>query len=115
MMPRHQSLVANLLMAVGGTPWIAMMGWVIAIFLLNVPGESPRVFMLDPIGMVGLMITVYVSSIVLTGIGFWWSVAITQKYPNLCSSVVTALRVIVGVVMGLPLLWLAFISVFKIS
>ena len=102
-------------MVVGGTSWIAMLGWVIAIFLLNKPGESPLVFMLDPIGMVGLMIAVYVCSIVLTGIGFLWSVALTRKYPNLCSSVVTALRAMVGVVMGLPLLWLAFISVFKIS
>jgi hypothetical protein len=102
-------------MVVGGTSWIAMMGWVIAIFILNTPGESPRVVMLDPIGMVGLMIAVYVSTIVLSGIGFLWSVALTRKYPNLCSSVVTALRAMIGVVMGLPLLWLALISVFNIS
>lgn len=92
-----------------------MMGWVIAIFTLNTPGESPLVVMLDPFAMVGLIIVVYVSTIVLSGIGCLWSVVLTRKYPNLCSSIVTALRAMIGVVMGLPVLWLAFTSVFNIS
>ena len=71
--------------------------------------------MLDPIGMVGLIIVVYVSTIVVSGIGFLWSVALTQKYPNLCSNVAFALRALIGVVMGLPMLWLAFTSVFNMS
>lgn len=100
---------------VGGvTPWIAMVGWTIAILLLNVHGESPRVFMLDPIGMIGLMIVAYVCSLVFAGIGFWWSLSLTRMYPELWSRKVTALRATVGLAIGLPLLWIATSYIFKI-
>lgn len=115
MTPKHQSWIANLLMVVGRASWIAIMGWVIAILTLNTPGESPRVVMLDPISMVGLMIAVYVSTVVLSGVGLLWSGALTRKYPNLCSNAVTALRAMIGLVMGVPALWLAFTSVFNMS
>lgn len=102
-------------MVVGGMSWTAMMGWVVAILLLNVPGKPPRVFMLDPIGMVGFMMTVYVCSLVLTGTGFGWSVALTRKYPELWSRMVVAPRGMVGVAMGLPLPGLAFNFVIRMS
>ena len=111
MTPRKKMRFANSLMVGGITPWIAMMGWAIAILQLNVQGKSPRVFMLDPIGMIGLMILVYVGSLVFSGIGFWWSLSLTNVHPEFRSWSVTALRATVAVVMGFPLLLIAFPNV----
>jgi hypothetical protein len=59
------------------------------------------------------MIIVYVFSLIFSGMGLWWSRSLTRSYPELCSRAVNALRVAVIVVIGMPLLWIAFSYVFK--
>jgi len=105
MVPKHQSRLANVLMVGGATPWIAVLGWVIAILLLNIHGRPPRIFMLDPIGMIGVMIVVYMCALLFAGIGVWWSFFLTQKHPELWTKKVAALRATVGLTIGIPLLW----------
>lgn len=109
MKPLHRSRFANVLMGVGLAPWVAVLSWVISILLLNRRGEPPVIFMLDPIGMIGFMMTVYVFALVIAGIGLWWSLSLTRIHRELLSKIVVTLRIAVGVFVGIPLL-LTFLS-----
>ena len=104
MVPKNKFRFANLLMMCGVVPWIIMLGWVIAILHLNVNGQPSRIFMLDPIGMIGLIILVFIYSLLLSGIGLWWSFSLTQKHPELYSKKLTSLRATAGLTIGIPLL-----------
>lgn len=104
MKPLHQSRFANVLMGVGLAPWLAVLAWVISILLLNKRSELPIVFMLDPIGMIGFMMTVYVFSLVIAEIGLWWSLSLTRIHRELSSKIAVTLRIAVGVLVGVPLL-----------
>jgi hypothetical protein len=108
MVPKNQFRLANLLMMCGVLPWIAVLGWVSAILLVIERGRPARIFMLDPIGMIGLIMMVFIYSLLLSGIGVSWSFSLTQQYPELCSKTTTALRAMVGLTLGIPLLCTCF-------
>jgi len=115
MSARYKLCVANILMLSGVTPWIAMIVWVMAILFLNVHGKSPRVFMLDPIAMIGLMIVIFVLALLFSGTGFFWSRSLAQRHADLrAGAVVLTLRIIVGVTIGLPLLLIICSRIFDI-
>lgn len=100
----RQFRIAYFLMMVGTVPWIAMLAWVVTILVFNKHGRPPAVFMLDPIGMVGLMLAVYTFALVFAGTGACWSFLITRRYPELGTKEVASLRATIGVVVGVPLL-----------
>jgi hypothetical protein len=104
MTPARQSAFANFIMVTGATPFLAMVGWTIAILSLNVRGQPPRIFMLDPIGMIGLIIVAYACSLLFAGIGMWWSFAVSRSHPQILSTKIKCLRILVGLTLGSPLL-----------
>jgi hypothetical protein len=59
MSPQHKLRIATILMGLGIAPWVFTLGWVAAILLSSVPGHPPRIFMLDPIAMIGVMMMTF--------------------------------------------------------
>jgi hypothetical protein len=113
MLPKNQFRLANFLMLCGVLPWIVVLGWVSAILLVSDKAHPGRIFMLDPIGMIGLIMMVFIYSVVLSGIGVWWSFSLTQKFPELWSKKATTLKAIIGLTLGIPMLCLCLAYIGK--
>jgi hypothetical protein len=108
MQARQQATFSSILMVAAVLPWLAMVGWIIAILTLNVRGEPPRVAMLDPIGMIGLGIAVYLCSLLVAGAACCWSLVLTHRHPELRSKKKNMLRAGIVTAFLLPLLNSAF-------
>jgi hypothetical protein len=78
MKPRTQLCLANLLMAVGVTPWMLTLAWAGAFFLMTPPGGPPAIPILDPLSMVGFMGLVFVLALCVAGLGAAWSWLLTR-------------------------------------
>jgi len=102
MTPRCQSIFANCLMVAGILPLILYIAWVAAFLLTTVPGQPPRVPIIDPIGMVGLGLFVYFGSLIVAGLGAVWSWLLARAYPERRTGRALVLRAIVAVVLAAP-------------
>jgi hypothetical protein len=102
MTPRCQSIFANCLMVVGILPLSLYIAWVAAFLLTTVPGQPPRVPIIDPIGMVGLGLFVYAGSLVAAGLGVVWSWLLARAYPERRTRPGLVLRAIVALVLVTP-------------
>jgi hypothetical protein len=96
MTPRRQLCIANSLIILGLFPFAAVSGWIAAFFWTTVPGQSPRVPIIDPIGMVGLWLVSLAVTAFVAGSGAVWSWMITRAYPELRSWVHVLLRLVAG-------------------
>ena len=85
MTPQRKLRISSILMILGIAPWVIILVWVAAIFLLNMHGRPPRVFMLDPIGMIGIMILAFTIAAICGGLSTIWSLSLTRYNPELCS------------------------------
>jgi hypothetical protein len=99
MTPRRQSIYANCLMVGGILPLSLYIAWVAAFLLTTVPGQPPRVPIIDPIGMVGLGLFVHVGSLVVAGLGVTWSWLLVRAYPERRTRRGLVLRAIVVLVL----------------
>jgi hypothetical protein len=102
MTPRCQSVSANFLMGAGILPLALYIAWVAAFLITTVPGQPPRVPIIDPIGMVGLGLFVYVGSLVVAGLGVTWSWLLARAYPERRTRRGLVLRAIVLLVLVTP-------------
>lgn len=92
-------------MGLGILPWALVMAWVITFLLTTVPGRPPRMFILDPLAMLGLMMATFAGALVVAGIGTLWSLSLTRRHAELRSRTVTVYRTVVVLVLAVPLLW----------
>ncbi|KQY05829.1 hypothetical protein ASD28_07090 [Massilia sp. Root133] len=102
MTPRCQSVAANFLMGAGILPLALYIAWVAAFLITTVPGQPPRVPIIDPIGMVGLGMVVYFGSFIAAGLGIVWSWLLARAYPERRTLRALVLPVIVILVLVLP-------------
>ncbi len=102
MTPRCQSISANFLMGAGILPLALYIAWVAAFLLTTVPGRPPRVPIIDPIGMVGLGMFVYLGSLVVAGLGIIWWWLLARAYPERRARRSLVLPIIVVLVLMLP-------------
>jgi hypothetical protein len=102
MTPRCQSVSANFLMGAGILPLALYIAWVAAFLITTVPGQPPRIPIIDPIGMIGLGMFVYLGSFVVAGLGIVWSWLLARAYPERRTRRALALRAIVVLVLVLP-------------
>ena len=102
MTPRCQSISANFMMGAGILPLALYIAWVAAFLLTTVPGQPPVVPIIDPIGMVGLGMFVYLGSLVVAGLGVAWSWLLANAYPERRTRSTMILRAIVVLVLALP-------------
>jgi hypothetical protein len=107
--PRYQLWMANGLMAVGVLPWLLTLAWVTAFFMTAVPGRSPAVPILDPLGMIGFMGMVSLFALCVAGLGAAWSWILTRDDDYLGSRTPRVFRgfVLLALLAPLLLLWLA--------
>lgn len=80
--PRIQIRCANALMAIGSMPLAFTVCWSILFFLTTERGAPPRVPILDPIGMIGLLTTCFLVALLLGGAGLAWSWLVTWAWPE---------------------------------
>ncbi|MCS0630828.1 hypothetical protein NX786_15945 [Telluria mixta] len=102
MTPRCQSVSANFLMGAGILPLALYIAWVAAFLITTVPGQPPRIPIIDPIGMIGLGMFVYLGSSIVAGLGIVWSWLLARAYPERRTRWALALRAIVVLVLVLP-------------
>jgi hypothetical protein len=102
MTPRCQSIFANFLMGAGILPLALYVAWVEAFLLTTVPGQPPRIPIIDPIGMIGLGMVVYPGSLVVAGLGIVWWWLLARAYPERRTRRSLALPIIVALVLVLP-------------
>jgi hypothetical protein len=102
MTPRRQSVSANFLMGGGILPLALYIAWVATFLITTVPGQPPRVPIIDPIGMVGLGMVVYLGSFIVAGLGIVWSWLLARAYPERRTRRALVLPVIVILVLVLP-------------
>ncbi|WP_449406335.1 hypothetical protein [Massilia phosphatilytica] len=102
MTPRCQSISANFLMGAGILPLALYIAWVTAFLLTTVPGQPPRVPIIDPIGMVGLGMFAYLGALVVAGLGMVWSWLLVHAHPAQGTRWTLVLRAIVVLVLALP-------------
>ncbi|MFS2215556.1 hypothetical protein ACCD08_13710 [Telluria sp. Tellsp104] len=102
MTPRCQSVAANFLMGAGILPLALYIAWVAAFLITTAPGQPPRVPIIDPIGMVGLGMVVYLGSFIAAGLGIVWSWLLARAYPERRTRRALVLPVIVILVLVLP-------------
>lgn len=109
MTTRSRLRAANLLMTFGVLPWLLVLAWVMAFFLTTVPGRPPRVFIIDPLGMIGLMMMSFLFALCVAGAGLIWSWLLTRAGADAASRTTLACRwLVVLALLGPPLaLWLA--------
>jgi hypothetical protein len=104
MSPQNKLRIASILMELGILPWVLTLVWVAATLLLNVRGRPPRIFMLDPIAMVGVMMVTFAIAVIVAGLSTLWSLLLTIHHEHLRSRKIVILRIIVAMALGLPLL-----------
>jgi hypothetical protein len=92
--PRRQLCLANSLIILGLFPFAAVCGWIAAFHWTMVPGQPPRVPIIDPIGMVGLWLVSLAVTAFVAGSGAVWSWMITRAYPELRSWMQVLLRLV---------------------
>jgi Kef-type K+ transport system membrane component KefB len=108
MKPRSQLCFANLLMTVGVLPWLLMVAWLIAFFLLTPRGGPPGIPIIDPIGMIGLTMTAFVFSLCVAGLGAFWSWRLVRAYAEMRSRTMAVIRAVVLLLLVAPLLVVVF-------
>lgn len=109
MTPRCQSISANFLMGAGILPLALYIVWVAAFLITTVPGQPPRIPIIDPLGMVGLGMVVYLGALVVAGLGIAWSWLLVRAYPERRTRWALALRAIVVLVLAAPFVF-SFLS-----
>lgn len=87
-------------MVLGISPWVLDLGWVASIVYLS--GPAPRIFMLDPIAMIGVLIATFAIGVIVAGLGMLWSFSLTASYPELLSQKITSWRIAVAAVLIAP-------------
>ena len=103
MSPRWQLRIAHGLMIAGALPFTLALGWTIAFFVTFVPGELPRVPILDPIAMVGVLLTSYAIAFVLGVPSAIWSWALTYRNAEIRSAFSKCVRIFIALVLIAPI------------
>ena len=102
MTPRCQSISANFLMSAGILPLALYIAWAAAFLLTTVPGQPPAIPIIDPIGMPGLGMVVYLGALVVAGLGMVWSWLLARAYPERRMRGALVLRAFVVLVLATP-------------
>lgn len=105
MTPRCQSISANFLMGAGVLPLALYIVWVAAFLITTVPGQPPSIPIIDPLGMVGLGMAVYLGALVVAGLGMAWSWLLVRAYPERDTRWVLTLRALVMLVLAAPFIF----------
>lgn len=103
MTPRWQLRIAQGLMITGALPFLLAVGWTIAFFVTAVPGEPPQVPILDPIAMVGILLTSYSIAFVLGVPGAIWSWTLTNRNAEIRSAFSKAVRIFIALILIAPI------------
>jgi hypothetical protein len=110
MSPRHQLRIANILIGIGVLPLALILGWTMAFFLTAVPGQPPKVPIIDPLGMIGLLIMSFLITLVMAGIAACWSWSLTTRHVDIRSSAALAFRLVTALVLSAPFLLTYYLS-----
>jgi hypothetical protein len=110
MAPRHQLRLANILIGVGVLPLTLVLCWTTVFFITTVPGQSPSVPMIDPIGKVGLLIMCMIITFVVAGAATCWSWLLTTRHAEIRSSTALAFRLVTVLVLIAPFLLSYYLS-----
>lgn len=111
MSPRHQLRIANILIAIGVLPLALVLCWTIAFFMTTVAGQAPKIPIIDPIGMIGLLMMSFIITLVMAGISALWSWSLTYRNDEIRSSSALALRIITALVLIAPFLLSYYLSI----
>jgi CHASE2 domain-containing sensor protein len=104
MPPRRKLRIANMLMGLGMIPFALVFCWALAFLLTTVPGEPPKVPIIDPIGMVGLLVTSFVITAVVAGTSALWSWSLTSSNIEIRSWSALAFRLATVLLLSGPVL-----------
>lgn len=111
MSPRHQLKIANILIALGVLPLALVLCWSVAFLLTTVPGQSPTVPIIDPIGMIGLLITSFLITLVVAGLATCWSWSLTTRHAEIRSWASLTFRLVTALVLIAPFLLSYYLSI----
>lgn len=104
MSPRWQLRIAHGLMIMGALPFMLALGWTIAFFVTVVPGEPPTVPILDPIAMIGVLMTSYAIAFVCGVPSAIWSWALTRRNAEIRSGFSKAVRIFIALILVSPII-----------
>jgi hypothetical protein len=111
--PRQQLRTANVMMGLGLLPLALVVVWTTAFFLTLVPGRPPTVPIIDPIGMIGLLLMSFIATLAIAAPGAFWSWWITHRHAELRSRTVQALRLLTVLVLASPFLLSYWLSTWR--
>ena len=103
-------LTANILMIVGIVPLILGISWIVTIisYAQHHRGEMGGS---DALLMIAVLFVTYTFAAVVGGASALWSMSIVRRNAGLHSKSATVIRAVVGLMLGLPLLWYAGIQI----
>lgn len=111
MAPRHQLRIANILIGIGVAPLALVLCWTIAFFLTAVPGQPPKIPIIDPIGMIGLLIVSFLITLVMAGTAACWSWSLTSTHAEIRSRTALSFRLVTAAVLIAPFLLTYYLSI----
>jgi hypothetical protein len=111
MSPRHQLRIANILIGIGVLPLALVLCWITAFFLTAVRGQAPKVPIIDPIGMIGLLVMSFIITLVMAGISALWSWSLTTRNTEIRSRAALTFRLVTALVLIAPFLLSYYLSI----
>lgn len=102
MCPQYKLRFAHTLMVLGITPWVIAVIWSAAFLLTSSPGQPPVIPVMDPLSMIGLLITTFAIGVVVAGLSALWSFSLTARHAELRSRKVFLFRVAVAASLFAP-------------
>jgi asparagine N-glycosylation enzyme membrane subunit Stt3 len=82
-----------------------------AFFLTTVPGQPPKVPIIDPLGMIGLLMMSFIFTLVMAGIGALWSWSLTTRNAEIRSLSALTFRLVTAFVLIAPFLLSFYLSI----
>lgn len=104
MNPSRQLKISTILMGFGVLPLGLVVAWISAFFLTSVPGQAPRIAIIDPIGMVGLLLVSFIITCLVAGGSAIWSWVLVIKHKDIRSRRALVLRLVTALVIASPFL-----------
>ncbi len=112
-MPSNRQLpIADCMMGVGMLPLLLVGCWILAFFLTNERGQPPAIPIIDPIGMIVILLVSFLLSAVVAGGAALWSWILVVRHSELRSRRARTLRLATALLLASPFVLTSLLRLF---